>query len=224
MKINVIIKMPTIGIAIPCYHGHVTILTTLLNNIEKQSRKPDMVVVSCSGVQSIHQEKYSYPLQIVMTPDKLNTAQNRNIAAKLLHTDIITFMDADDQMHFQRLEMIEKAFEHNIDLFLHNYIHGFDTPDVTYENITFDINKLEINPWGYGARHIERPYDDIIHNGHSSISKKVFESVQFNESPSCHGKEDSVFNADVIRMFPNTAYCPHILSKYVPSSTLSFVI
>ena len=216
--------MPTIGVAIPCYHGHVTILTNLLDSIEKQTRKPDMVVVSCSGVQSVHQQKYSYPLKIIMTPDKLNTAQNRNIAASMLDTDIISFIDADDQMHFQRLEIIEKAFENDIVIFLHNYTDGFDKPDIKYDNIVFDINKLEINPWGYGARHIERPMDDIIHNGHSSISKKVFDSVQFNESPSCHGKEDSVFNADVMRMFPNNGYCSCILSKYVPSSTLSFVI
>lgn len=53
----------------------------------------------------------------------MNTATNRNIAAKMLDTDIISYIDADDQMHFQRLEIIEKAFvENDIDLFLHNYV------------------------------------------------------------------------------------------------------
>jgi len=213
--------MPTIGVAIPCYHGHVTILTNLLDSIEKQTRKPDIVVVSCSGVQFVHQQTYSYPLKIVTTPDKLNTAQNRNIAASMLDTDIISFMDADDQMHFQRLEIIEKAFENNISLFLHNFISGFDKPDIKYDNIVFDINKLEINSWEYGVRHIES-FD--LHNGHCSISKNVFKSIKYNESPSCHGKEDSVFNSDVMRMFPNNGYSILPLSKYVQSHTNSFAI
>lgn len=212
--------MPTIGVAIPCYHGHIDILKTLLDNIEKQSRPPDMVVVSCSGVQSIHQKKYSYPLQILMTPDKMNTAQNRNIAASALHTDIITFMDADDQMHFQRLEIIEKAFiENNIVLLLHNYVLGFDKPDIKYDNIIFDINKLGIQSHGSGARHLDEHRD--MANGHCSIDRSI--SIKYNESPMYHGQEDSVFTADIIKLFPNrTAYCPLVLSKYVPSSTLSF--
>ena len=208
--------MPTIGVAIPCYHGHVTILTNLLDSIEKQTRKPDMVVVSCSGVQSVPQQKYSYPLQIVMTPDKLNTAQNRNIAASMLNTDIISFMDADDQMHFQRLEIIEKAFENDIVVFLHNYTDGFDKPDIKYDNIVFDINRIGLYPCGWMICHIDNPIPCIIHNAHVSIHKTVFGFIKYNESPDWCTKEDSLFNSQIIRMFPNnTAYCALELSKYV---------
>ena len=135
--------MPTIGVAVPCYHGHVNILKNLLDSIEKQTRKPDMVVVSCSGVNDTpyYQEQYSFPLKIIANPNKMNTATNRNIAAKMLDTDIISYIDADDQMHFQRLEIIEKAFvENDIDLFLHNYVDGFNKPDINYDNVVFVIN------------------------------------------------------------------------------------
>lgn len=211
--------MPTIGVAIPCYQGHIGILKNLLDNIEKQTRQPDMVIVSCSGTTHLDY-KYSFPLQIITNPNKMNTAQNRNIAASLLHTDIITFMDADDLMHFQRLEIIEKAFiENNIVLLLHNYVLGFDKPDIKYDNIIFDINKLGIQSHGSGARHLDGHRD--MANGHCSIDRSI--SIKYNESPMYHGKEDSVFTADIIKLFPNrTAYCPLVLSKYVPSSTLSF--
>ena len=161
--------MPTIGVAIPCYHGHITILTTLLDNIEKQSRKPDMVVVSCSGVQSMPQQKYSYPLKIVMTPDKLNTAQNRNIAASMLDTDIISFMDADDQMHFQRLEIIEKAFENDIVIFLHNYTDGFDKPDIKYDNIVFDINRKKSIKL---KKYLEKKYNNNFYHFTGSVDSE----------------------------------------------------
>lgn len=213
--------MPTIGVAIPCYHGHVKHLALLLDNIEKQIRKPDMVVVSCSGVDyDIHYE-HSYPLQIITTPYKQNSSQNRNIAASKLETDIITFIDADDLMHFQRLAIIEKAFvENNIVILLHNFIVGFDTLDITYDNIMFDINTLIVID-EYVIQHIKTPSN--IHNGHCSIDRKLLTHVRYNESPTHYGKEDSVFNADIIRMFPTrNAYCPLVLSKYVPSDTLSF--
>lgn len=220
--------MPSLGVAIPCYHGHITILKNVLDSIEKQTRKPNMVIVSCSGTTDSDipytQEQYSFPLRIITNPNKMNAAQNRNIAATSLDTDIISFIDADDQMHFQRLEIIEKAFiENNIVLLLHNFLYGFNNTDVKYDNILFDINKLGIQSHGYGATHIEKPSSDIA-NGHCSIDKNVLNFIKWREGPEYHGREDSVFTADIIRMFPNrTAYCPHILSKYVPSATCSYV-
>jgi len=217
--------MPTLGVAIPCYHGHINILKNLLDSIEKQTRKPDMVVVSCSGTNDTPytQDQYSFPLKIITNPNKMNAAQNRNIAANVLDTDIISFMDADDQMHFQRLEIIEKAFENDIVILIHSTIIGFDNPDIKYDNIVFDINRLGIYPCGWMIVHLDNP-QNFVTNGHVSIHKKIFNLIKYNESPSYHGKEDSVFTSDIIKMFPNnTGYCPVALSKYVPSGTLSFI-
>jgi len=211
--------MPTLGVAIPCYHGHINILKNLLDSIEKQTRKPDMVVVSCSSSNDTPytQDQYSFPLKIITNPNKMNTAQNRNIAASILDTDIISFIDADDQMHFQRLEIIEKVFENDIVMLIHSFITGFDKPDIKYDNIVFDINKLGIDPCGWMICHLDNPQNNI-HNGHVSIHKKIFNLIKYNESPEWCAKEDSLFNSEIIKMFPNnTAYCPLELSKYIAS-------
>ena len=210
--------MPTLGVAIPCYHGHINILKNLLDSIERQTRKPDMVVVSCSSSNDTPytQDQYSFPLTIITNPNKMNTAQNRNIAANALDTDIISFIDADDQMHFQRLEIIEKAFENDIVIFLHNYIDGFDKPDIKYDDIVFDINRIGLYPCGWMICHIDNPIPCIIHNAHVSIHKTVFGFIKYNESPDWCTKEDSLFNSQIIRMFPNnTAYCSLELTKYI---------
>ena len=46
--------------------------------------------------------------------------KNRNIAASVIDTDILTFFDVDDIMHPQRLEIIMNSFEKGIDGFIHN--------------------------------------------------------------------------------------------------------
>lgn len=209
--------MPTLGVAIPCYHGHINILKNLLDSIEKQTRKPDMVVVSCSGTNDTPytQDQYSFPLNIITNPNKMNTAQNRNIAANALDTDIISFIDADDQMHFQRLEIIEKAFENDIVIFLHNYIDGFDKPDIKYDDIVFDINRIGLYPCGWMIYHIDNPQNNI-HNAHVSIHKNIFNLIKYNESPYWCAREDSLFNSEIVKMFPNnTSYCPLELTKYI---------
>jgi glycosyltransferase involved in cell wall biosynthesis len=219
----------TIGVAIPCYHGHIINLEYLLKSIENQTRKPDMVVVSCSGVNetdiSYKQEMYSFPFKIITNINKLSSAQNRNIASSNLNTDIISFIDADDKMHPQRLEIIEKAFsENDIVLFVHKFIYGFEHNDTNYDisNIHFDIGKLGYYPCG-AIKHNEILNHDIA-NGHCTIHCNVMNTIKFKETSDFYGKEDTIFNTDIIKAFPfKNAYCPFILSNYVPSRTNSFV-
>ena len=104
----------TIGIAIPCYIGHLDKLKVLLKSIEDQTVLPDKVVVSCSSTKREHididESEYTYPLMIITHEHKMNASQNRNCAASHLDTDIITFFDADDIMHVQRNQCIISGF------------------------------------------------------------------------------------------------------------------
>ena len=116
-----------IGVAIPCYYGHISNLINLLDSIQSQSILPDKVVVSCSSTSIFeNNKKYSFPLRIIVTKERKNAAQNRNIAAAQLDTmDLITFIDADDIMHPQRIEVLLLVIQnYNSDIILHNY-YGF---------------------------------------------------------------------------------------------------
>ena len=102
-----------IGVAIPAYVGHIEKLFQLLDSIQSQTIIPDEVVVSCSSTKKTDFElncyieklkKYTFSLEIITSEEKKNAAQNRNIAAsKLSDVDYITFIDADDVMHPQRI-------------------------------------------------------------------------------------------------------------------------
>jgi glycosyltransferase involved in cell wall biosynthesis len=214
----------TIGVAIPCYINHITILRDLLNSIEQQTRKPDKVVVSCSSSQTTDIPssyfEYSFPIIIYTISQVLNAAQNRNIAISQLNTDIVTFIDADDQMHPQRLEIIEQCFLTQDVKILGTSFETDDNREFDkYTEFPFEINKLYVCP-ARSVQHINYITGNIIHNGQYSVSRDVLQHIKFREEPEFFGREDTFFGGDVILTYPGqNAYCPLRLSRYKPSRT-----
>jgi len=219
-------KPITIGVAIPCYQGHLEALGNLLESINLQSRKPDMVIVSCSSAVSCinpySSTNYSFPFDIIFHYEVKNAAENRNIAASHLTTDVITFIDADDTMHPQRIAVIETCFTkyQHIAILMHNHNMSPNEPFEHYENLDcFQFNKLFKCKNG-STQHRDYLYMGIIHNGQPSVPRDVFMTAPFDESLSSYGKEDTLFCTRIITMFPEqTAYCPYQLSGYIPSHT-----
>ena len=213
-----------IGIAIPCYKGHIEHLKHVLDSIEKQTRKPDQVVVSCSSSESSDIPatyfQYSFPVSIFTCSEKKNTAQNRNIALSKLNTDIVSFIDADDIMHPQRLEAIEQSFlQHDILIFLHFYETNMNKEFITYNQFPVELNKMYVCPWR-SVQHTHYRCASIIHNGQCSVRREVVDRIRFQEGIEFVGREDTWFVGDVLLIYPGkSAYCPLRLSRYLPSRT-----
>ena len=103
-----------IGVAIPCYDQHFDKLSSLIQNIAESTLKPDHISISCSSWNHNQRTDTSYngiPVSIQYSTKRLNQGTNRNIAAGMLATQLISFIDADDLMHPSRLEYIVKAFQ-----------------------------------------------------------------------------------------------------------------
>jgi glycosyltransferase involved in cell wall biosynthesis len=211
-----------IGVAIPCYYGHIHRLTNLLDSIENQTFKPDKVVISSSSTKELFETKqYSFPLEIIITEEHKNAAQNRNIAAsKLNDMDYITFMDADDIMHPQRIEILLKIFqETECDIILHNYFVDNSKFEHIY-NINLRVNSLVQAYWG-AIIHKEDKYNYVEHIHHSqvSIKRNIFDIIKFPEGTEFNRREDSVFCCMVFAI-PNimNVYIKNELSIYLPSN------
>ena len=225
-----------IGVAIPAYIGHIDSLFKLLDSIQNQTIIPDKVVVSCSSTKhsvfdlDLYSEKmkdYTFPLQIITSEEKKNAAQNRNIAAyKLSVMDYITFIDADDIMHPQRIEILLNTFqEHDSDIILHNYFIG-----VAFEKDLFKkIDSCDINVRANSLRQcysgcITHKYyydtNDKITHGHVSVKQCVFNQLQFPEEPEFYTKEDCVYCHRVFSI-PNIkdSYIANELTYYKPSNS-----
>jgi len=204
-----------IGVAIPCYIGHINQLQVLLESISNQTRLPDKVVVSCSSTTEFPDvPKYNFDLTIVCDPTRKNTAQNRNIAAQLLDTDIITFFDADDVMHPQRIEFIEQAFWEGADIVLHNF-ETESSKFTLYDSCNISYNSLRQCESGC-IRHIIWNAHDRIHHSQVSVKRELYDIVKCDEREEVVTREDCIFCWSVFA-------CPNVTNAYI-SNKLSFYV
>jgi glycosyltransferase involved in cell wall biosynthesis len=224
-----------IGVAIPCYIGHIDPLFKLLDSIQIQTNIPNKVVVSCSSSKNSDFElecyfeklqQYTFSLEIITTEEKKSASENRNIAAaKLSDMDYITFIDADDIMHPQRIEILLKVFqEHDSDIILHNYYNSEILDNITkkLESDEIDIRLNSLKQCYSGCITHKYYYDtnDKIHHGHVSIKQAIFNQIQFPEEPEFYTKEDCVFCYRVFSLENiKDSYVANELSYYKPSNT-----
>jgi len=224
----------SLGVVIPCYSGHLKYLTRCLQSIQDSTLHPDIVAISFSSttpdkIPSLSQ--FSFKIVTTITSDHKNAAQNRNLAANLIDTDILTFFDADDEIHPQRLEIISKFFRNypSYDAFYHNYIYlknSGKTGSYIPVNIDRDWNALVhvdilqkdpnaiglmVNP-EYARSH--SIFDMAFAHGHVSVTNRLFIQHKFPDDKNSLGKEDSVYAADIIKEGYKIGHCPHPLSKY----------
>lgn len=216
--------MKTIGIAVPCYIHHLERLKSMLESVMKNTKKPDAVIISCSsmgpdfddsGSELLDVTKYSFPVKIIYHKERLNAAQNRNIAAAQLDTDIISFFDADDIMHPQRIEAISGAFERYDDckIVLHSFLTSYNKSFETFETIKYEAGVLRHAPSGCAI--VNYNWSLLIHQSQVSVARDVLLKYKFNESADHERREDAVFCGTVLCDEPTrNVYIPHALSAY----------
>jgi glycosyltransferase involved in cell wall biosynthesis len=213
--------MASIGVAIPCYKYHIRSLKRCLDSIEAQTVKPQEVIVACSSSKSndipFSTYNYSYTLRILPRPERRNAAENRNYAASFLTTDIITFFDADDEMHPQRLEAIVRAFQQHpgLDIAIHSFLIDDEVkqPFELYPQFDFKPQTLQRSPTGCAV--YTPNWNARITHGHVSVSRFVFGRIQFKEDPGNERREDAIFCGDVLAVEGcQNVYIPHALCKY----------
>jgi len=122
-----------LSLVVPCYHKHFNYLNEVLQNYANGTVKPDQIVISLNGCKFISNDKIDtlenkykgvfIELKILRSNKVLNRAKARNVARAHITSDIVSFCDADDVYHPQRIEIIKYFFENNdIDHLLHSYI------------------------------------------------------------------------------------------------------
>jgi glycosyl transferase family 2 len=209
----------TIGVAIPSYAAHIQRLPALLASIEQQTCKPEQVVVSCSGSVSADLAHlrlgWSFPLSILSHGGRKNAAQNRNLAARALGTDIVSFCDADDVMHPQRLEIIGDTFAATgADVVLHGFLSP-PSPEYAAPFQPYD------KPWRYAVNPTHLTLDDYLAYvpppicSHVSLTRDVAKRHRFPESLSFERREDSELVGELLaRPDIRSAHIAMALTKY----------
>lgn len=211
-----------IGVAIPTYINHLSVLERCLDSIEAQTRKPSIVSISCSSSKdSVALKSYSFPIRIQYIEDQQNAAQNRNSAANSIvdEVDIIAFIDSDDEMYPRYIEFVERAFiETSCDFIVHSFValHSPNDPAVPEINEYYaHEHVLMANPDPYGGVILKKGIDALKHreiaNGHVSVRSEIFKKEKIGLNFPLW--EDSEYNKRLINCGYKGVYIPTQLSR-----------
>lgn len=100
--------MTTVAVIIPCYRDSRT-LSRALDSVMAQSRRPDeVIVVNDASPETLEIEAVltNYPQVIyIVNSQNLGLAATRNTGVLAASSDIVSFLDADDELHPQKIEL-----------------------------------------------------------------------------------------------------------------------
>ena len=213
--------MPTLGVAIPCYKPHLGKLVRLLDSLEAQIRKPDHVVVSSSSTTVADLPtpfpSYSFPLTILVDSRRRKAAENRNACISVLECDLVSFVDADDICHPERLRLLQIAYEHGADLIVHDHTRDVEAPWSAVEGTRPEMDVLARAPSGCLVH--KHRFSAMITHGHVSVSRRILSHIRFGTTPEYDRREDASFCAEAIGHCAHTAYIDAPLTKYDRSGT-----
>ena len=211
--------MPTIGLAVPCYEPHHNYINGLVDNVIAQTRRPDRVIISCSSWHEDSRREMicgGIPITILYWKRPIVQAENRNIAARELGTDIITFLDADDLMHPRRLEYMLRAFEESkCDVIVHDYQwikEGSNIPfaDEPVMNLTDHV--IVKKPYEVGC--MLEDGSQPFHHAHLGITREAFSKIQFPMQERFYRIEDSVYMEMLLKGQMKIRHLANKLSQY----------
>ena len=210
-----------IGVAIPCYEKHFHLLATLIDNISKSTVRPDHITVSCSSWTHDRRTDTLYdgiPVSIQYSKKVLNQATNRNIAAGMLNTLLISFIDADDLMHPSRLEYVIRAFKEGP---YHAIYHNFTWEPISHYFNPFDpidefnllSNPVVPDPNAVGLLVDDSPHG--LHHAHVTVRRDVFNRFKFDESWEAYRREDSLYGRMLSENGVSLGYLANKLTRYI---------
>ena len=213
-----------IGVAIPCYSGHAHLLNSLLENIYNSTVKPAQIAVSCSSWNKDEEQAGLYkdiPIKVKYSKRQINQAENRNLAAGLLDTELISFIDADDLMHPQRIEYIIKAFQQStFDVIYHSFVEKLDSQ---YNDIFGEIGQLKLSNNAFEVDPnnklgiVLKGYENGVgcHNAHLTVKRKIMKRFKFDENWEVYRSEDSLFTRMLVENKVRCGYIDNKLSRYI---------
>ncbi len=173
----------SISVCIPCIYDHIKYLPDCIESIYSQTFYPHEIIVVISNIpeEDLHKTKIymdglqkKYPILIYdLTTAQNYAGTNRNRAVELAQSKIITFIDADDLMRYDRLYILQKIF--NMDPDVIGVIHTFyenKFPLSEHKNINFDKEFIK-----------DYAYSQDLHFGHATFLKKLFNEYKYSDKP-----------------------------------------
>lgn len=180
------------SICVPCKaSSHLKNINELLDAYDKQTIKPDEIVISFSewNNQTIPDKtNENIPIKCITDVNAQFAGINRNKAAQHSTGDILIYNDADDIPSTQRVEIIKHVFnsDKDIQMVVHNYAwdHIRSNDKLTiYEDVDTFLNKSKIDSLdNIIVIPLLDPYswEHTFANGPVSIRREIFNHVKWS--------------------------------------------
>eukprot|EP00300_Choanocystis_sp_HF-7_P037290 c5336_g1_i1.p1 GENE.c5336_g1_i1~~c5336_g1_i1.p1 ORF type:complete len:343 (+),score=79.19 c5336_g1_i1:23-1051(+) len=203
-----------ITVCVPCMPRDIATLPNVFRSIRENTMQPKQVVVALSETRSTQAAEVEAMLKtifpntkVVSTEAQQYAGENRNRAVAAASTPYVTFIDADDEMHPQRIQIVTEALqETGVKCVLHAYsMHRdqmekkFDWHSVRpqmgaeiYQNVLTVEGTDNIVETGVGL-HL-----NWVHHGHPSCRHEVLTYIPFTKQPR---GQDSVFLREVLNRY-----------------------
>lgn len=193
----------SICVVIPCFPRDTHKLIRLINSINKQTVLPDKIIIGHSEMnkeQALELENKlnisKVNLKVINTEEKKYAGGNRNMAALHNNCDYITFIDADDIMIENKIEILKKYIKIYKPL---SIIHNF-TEDKNYK-YNNEVKKVVLGKDIFDILDKRKDpiyiYEFQVHHGHITIHKDVIKNVKQKEDNKWKRGQDSKFVRDI---------------------------
>jgi glycosyltransferase involved in cell wall biosynthesis len=158
-------------------------------------------VISISGT-SIKPDIDTYiPLKIIMNAENKTAGENRNTAVEHSKGEIISFIDADDTMRKDRLEILLRMFsEFECNAVLHHFSENKSQPCRDYSA-------------GLVVRY---QYDERIHFGHPTLKRQILLETSYTAKP--RGQDVELIDK-VIKKYNNIYVYADCLTAYMSNQS-----
>ena len=146
-------------------------------------------------IKQTHASQLYCTFDICMNLKYAGTARNDVVAQASMLTEIddkiITFIDADDIMHHNRIEILSKIFQTNPDcMMILHYFRENEIPQA--DEIIYD--NMDLVPY---------VFDQRCHFGHGTFREQVFEKVKYSAKPR---GQDVEFVHNMLEYFSDKMY------------------
>lgn len=207
-----------VSVVVPCSHKHAHLLTDLCQELYRQSRSPDEIVVASSGpaVPQLPSE-----VRVLHSAAPCTTGRNRNRGFDAIVGDLVVFQDADDLPHPQRVEIVAGLFEgYEIEHLMHGYVYtrgkgwsvGFPNASNQRE-LPIELPPSSVAEAAKKSHYrTERAHSTQVSNGEVAVLRSVYAAVRWPERPGIG--TDQEFNQLVYQRFKRTVTTPLALVVY----------
>jgi len=229
-----------ITVVVPCYPPHQKYIPDFLENMNKQTVKPDKIIIALSEVSDRDVKFFndtwgviaSVDFQVVGQEEKCLAAANRNYGAMHVETEYILFLDADDEYSSNLIDTLKKYIDldNPMAMIYHCTFDNFDDQSVLqlfYKKITsqelfnqcFPDKKKEEMYEMYNMRP-QLSYE-FVHHGHICIKRELWEECPQQD---IGGREDSIYVRSILWKWyeegcngSGLIVLPEVLAKYKPN-------